>query len=372
MDDLGKLDTSRSHASVASLLSKSSARSTASKLSRRSRRSSRSSARSSRKNGKNGGRKQTLPPLLDYGAPKRKPRKKKFIKDERLRRINQGDSKNFKTNAELLEIGTELLKACKECRTADVIKMLESEVDVDTLDHQHHFWSCAHWSAFHNDVPALEALYDAGANLEVKDKPDEWTPVTICAKYGHDQALRFLVSECGCNLHHTTRKGLTPFAWACGQGHLGTARIIAELSDIEWKQRETAMTVASREERVFLEKLPTLELDGEDATGITPLMEACAGGHLGIVRWLVHEKGANVLQANYLGARPLDIVKRRKGLGKLKGQTIAERQTLKDQEDELESVVREMVAKAEAEKKLPVKKTKLKKKSQSTVGALPL
>ena len=369
MDDLGKLDTSRSHASVASLLSKSSARSTLSKRSRRSRRSrqsSRSSARSSRKSG------SKLPPLSDYGTPKRKPRKKKFIKDERLRRINQGDSKNFKTNAELLVLGAELLKACKECRTADVVKLLESEVDVDNLDHHHHFWSCAHWAAFHNDVTALEALYDAGANLEVKDRPDEWTPVTICAKYGHNQALRFLVSECGCNLHHQTRKGLTAFAWACGQGHLGTARMIAQLSEIEWQQRELAMTVASREDRVFLEKLPTLELDGEDATGITPLMEACAGGHLGTVRWLVHEKGADILKANFLGARPLDIVKRRKGLGKLKGETIAERQLLKDQEDELEGVVREMVAKAETEKERLADELRQKKRDAERARRIEL
>ena len=86
--------------------------------------------------------KGSLPPLSDYGSPKRKPRKKKFIKDERLRRINQGDSKNFKTNAELSPWGR-TLKVCKECRTADILELLKTEVDVDVLDHKIIFELCS-------------------------------------------------------------------------------------------------------------------------------------------------------------------------------------------------------------------------------------
>ena len=132
------------------------------------------------------------------------------------------------------------------------------------------------------------------------------------------------------------------------------------------------MSIASREERVFLEKLPTLELDGEDVSGITPLMEACSGGHLPTVRWLVYEKGADVLKSNYLGARALDLVKRRKGLGERKGETIEERQLLKDQEDELETVVQEMVAKAEAKKEQLAEELRQKKREAERARRIEL
>ena len=362
----GQADTARSQVSVASLLSKNSVKST----SQRGEKLDPIIIVENLQVPKESQHAKITAPLSDYGSPNASPARKSSSRTRSAE--DQSDSKNFKTNAELLVLGEELLKACKECRTADILELLKTEVDVDVLDHKHHFWSCAHWSAFHNNVAALTALYDAGANFEMKDRPDEWTPVTVCAKHGNNQALKFLVAECGCNVHHKTRKGLTAFAWACGKGHLGTARLIAELSEKEWEEREIAMSIASREERVFLEKLPTLELDGEDVSGITPLMEACSGGHLPTVRWLVYEKGADVLKSNYLGARALDLVKRRKGLGERKGETIEERQLLKDQEDELETVVQEMVAKAEAKKEQLAEELRQKKREAERARRIEL
>ena len=269
--------------------------------------------------------------------------------DERLRKINAGASgAKFITNVELEALGDELVSHARHCRTKECLEILQGEVDPDRKDWEHFFWTSAHWACRHNDVVLLKALYENGANLQMPDRPDSWMPVHVAAKFDAKECLHFLAEEAGVNMHVTCDKGLTPFHWTCGQGHLGAAIMIANLADREWEERELAMAIADREMRVHLEKLPKLNTDAEDNTGVSPLHEAAAGGHIEVVRWLAEARKVDVTKKDYMGCTVLDFAKRRKGLGETKKHaTIAEKKMLTDGENDLEIYLTSILADAE-------------------------
>ena len=255
---------------------------------------------------------------------------------------------NFLTNIQLEALGDQLVEHARHARTQEALNVLKGDVDVDRRDYQHFFWTSAHWACRHNDVVLLKALYDNGANMELPDQPDSWLPVTIAAKFNAKECLHFLAEEAGVNLHAKCDKGLTPFHWTCGQGHLGAAIMIANLADKEWKERELAMSVADREMRVHLEKLPRLDENESDTTGTTPLHEASAGGHIEVVRWLAEARHVDVAKKDHMGASCLDFARRRKGTGKIKGDTMAEQKMLTEGENNLESYIKTILIEAES------------------------
>jgi hypothetical protein len=229
------------------------------------------------------------------------PKKMKLIKDERLRKINAGVSgAKFITNAELEALGDELVAHARHCRTDEALKILEGDVDPDRKDWGHFFWTPAHWACRHNDLRLLRSLHANGANLEIKDRPDSWLPVHVAAKFASKECLHFFAEEAGVNMHAVCDKGMTPFHWACGQGHLGAAIMLANLADKEWEERQLAMSIADREMRVHLEKLPRLNPDAEDNTGVSPLHEAASGGHLEVVRWLTEARKVDVAKKDHV------------------------------------------------------------------------
>jgi Ca2+-binding EF-hand superfamily protein len=367
-------DTGRE--SISSLLSKSSVHSKRSNRSHRSNRSiSSSKSRKSQSTKKSNVHKEKK---IDPGLPtrydnlhdsdgrhkKEKKRKKGPIKDERLRKINAtATGEEFLTNAQLEELGDQLVDHARHARTDEALKILKGDVDCDRKDWKHFFWTSAHWACRHNDIRLLRALHEAGADMEIGDRPDNWMPATVAAKFNAKECLHFLVEEVHVNVHARCDKGLTPFHWACGQGHLGAAIMIANLSDKELKERELAMSVCDREMRVYLEKLPKHDDNVPDVNGVVPLHEAAAGGHLEVVRWLAEARNVDVAKKDYLGASCLDFAKRRKGLGKLKNKetsTIAERKLLTDSENTLCDYVKHLLI--EAENKRLQEKAELRKK----------
>lgn len=354
-------DTAR--ASISSLLSKSSNKSTRSSRSRTSRSSKKSSNHRRTKL-----KAIKTPPELPAGTPTRydalvnpsspnteqKKKKRGVIKDERLRKINAGATgKEFLTNLQLEELGDELISHARHARTDEALEILKGDVDADRRDWKHFFWTSAHWACRHNDIRLLKALHENGANLELPDKPDSWMPVTVAAKFNSKECLHYLAEEVGVNMYVKCDKGMTPFHWTCGQGHLGASLMIANLADKEWKERELAMSVADREMRVHLEKLPKFDENEADNNGVVPLHEAAAGGHIEVVRWLAEARNVDASKKDYLGATCLDFAKRRKGLGQLKDKaltTVAERKALTDNENDMCEYLKQLLIAAETKK----------------------
>ena len=298
----------------------------------------------------------------DNNTNKMKKRGGKLIRDERLRKINAvATGEKFLTNVELDALGEKLVEHARHCNTEEALKLLEGDIDPDRKDSDHFFWTSAHWACRHNDIRLLRALYKKGANLEIPDRPDSWLPVHVAAKFDSKECLHFLAEEAGVNMHAKSDDGMTPFHWTCGQGHLGAAIMIANLADKEWEERQLAMDIADRAMRVHLEKLPKLDVNSSDGTGVSPLHEASAGGHIEVVRWLSEARNTDVSKKDYMGANCLDFARRRKGLGELQSKlTTDERKLLTKGENDLEAYL--IAALAESDAKKQAEKNALRQK----------
>ena len=115
----------------------------------------------------------------------------------------------------LEELGVKLVEAAQTCVIAEVEQALNEGAAPDYRDYSHFLWSASHWACRHNSVDMLRILYSAGANFELKDRPDEWRPIHVAAKFGCLEAIQYLVGK-DADLHATTRKGMTALIfWTC-------------------------------------------------------------------------------------------------------------------------------------------------------------
>ena len=78
-----------------------------------------------------------------------------------------------------------------------------------------------------NNLPILEALADAGANLETKGGPFEMTPLAVAALKGHLDIVQYLTAK-GVNLQATNKDGKTALALARESGNDDVVKFLEE------------------------------------------------------------------------------------------------------------------------------------------------
>ena len=217
-----------------------------------------------------------------------------------------GREEQYLSPEQLEELGTRLISAARDCCEADVAQLLKDGAPPDFRDSTHYFWTAAHWGARHNSVNIIRSLYETGANLALQDRPDGWYPVHVAAKYGCLEVLDYLARK-DVDIHSKTTKGMTVLHWSAAKGHLSLCDYVGRVADEEWEQRQAAISVASRAERVALERLPSLDVNATDVSGFTPLHEAAVGNHLSVCRWLHETRGASLLHTRtFSDFRPTD------------------------------------------------------------------
>ncbi|MCY3975093.1 MAG: ankyrin repeat domain-containing protein [Simkaniaceae bacterium] len=149
---------------------------------------------------------------------------------------------------------------------SDVIRwLLRSGVDVHHRDHENK--TVLFTAACHGDPKIVEELleYGAGAEINVCSSKGETPLIQACA-YGHTEVVKELLKCC-------------PVPDACD--HIGRTAINMAA------QRSDGLAIV----RELLEY--GADLDLADNEGVTPLMEACSGGHADIVEELL-EHGARL------------------------------------------------------------------------------
>ena len=76
------------------------------------------------------------------------------------------------------------------------------------------------------DFKSVQVAIDAGANVECRDSND-WTPLVLCAYYGHSLLLDYLVEK-GVNVEAKTKGGVTAMMWATSKGHTDCVKILLD------------------------------------------------------------------------------------------------------------------------------------------------
>ncbi|KAJ1639132.1 ankyrin repeat-containing domain protein, partial [Pavlovales sp. CCMP2436] len=114
------------------------------------------------------------------------------------------------------------------------------------------------------DAETLFLLLENGADGGRGDDAG-WTPAHHAAQRGHAAAIAVLSAE-GCSLSTDAKDGVSPLLLACAGGHVAAA---SEL----------------------LQSLPTSEAVAADSRGVTPLAAAARNGHLQLVTSLLFKMG---------------------------------------------------------------------------------
>jgi len=112
-------------------------------------------------------------------------------------------------------------------------------------------------AAERGDTQQLALLLRAGLSVDARDARD-WTPLMVAAFHGRETAAKFLI-ENGANPRARDADGYTPLHWAAVKGYQTVVAIIASRVDCNI----------------------------QSTSGLTPLLQAAASGHLAVVKLLL-------------------------------------------------------------------------------------
>ena len=154
----------------------------------------------------------------------------------------------------------------------------------------------------HVDV-ARKLVTEYGADVNARDNNDS-TPLNLAASLsGNTELACMLIDEFGCSPHIKGRVGRTPLHSACEGGHVDVARKLVTEYGADVNARDNSDNTPLNLVARFSGKMELVcmlidEFGCSPHTkgqhGRTPLLQACAGGHVDVARKLVTEYGADV------------------------------------------------------------------------------
>ncbi|GLB07220.1 hypothetical protein AtubIFM57258_002549 [Aspergillus tubingensis] len=156
----------------------------------------------------------------------------------------------------------------------------------------HNNSSALSWGIEHRCLATVQKSLEAGASANKCDPDTLWRPMALAVIEGDEAIVRYLYEQGGVDIRHT-RRWLNPRHEAYDKSP-GGLLLLAAVHGHE------ALA------RFFTDHLPRpYHVDyPADSDGRTPLMEAAAGGHLAIVRWLV-DAGADIHPRDHENWTPL-------------------------------------------------------------------
>jgi ankyrin repeat protein len=158
-------------------------------------------------------------------------------------------------------------------------------------------------AARYGQLGVVRLLMERGAEMSARGKSGS-TALHWAAGRGHEEVVSFLLEQ-GAQPNIANESKKTPLMLACEKGHLGGVQALAQHlggQRLDKKSRfgKTALHFAAEwghEEVVKFLLGQGAQASSSDVEGIAPLMLACKGGHMGIVRLLVQHMGGQGLDS---------------------------------------------------------------------------
>ncbi len=88
-------------------------------------------------------------------------------------------------------------------------------------------WGPLHLASRHADLGVLRALVAAGADIELQDQRNGWTPLLHAIHVRNGPAVTALI-EAGTDVNRTGESGITPLIMASGYGMTETVRLLLD------------------------------------------------------------------------------------------------------------------------------------------------
>ncbi|XP_046582158.1 ankyrin repeat domain-containing protein 17-like [Haliotis rubra] len=150
-----------------------------------------------------------------------------------------------------------------------------------------------HWACHGGDVGMVQFIVSERlVDIDSRGK-DRYTPVMMAAERRHKDVVTLLV-QAGCNMSHVTNGGNNILHVTCACGDITTVKYILSKNSVNinssgMNERTAAMIAALRGHRAVFELLVS---EGCDLSPVTHnnnniLHEACVGGDVGIVNYIV-------------------------------------------------------------------------------------
>lgn len=164
-------------------------------------------------------------------------------------------------------------------------------------------------AAERGDASRLALFIKAGMSVDARDSRD-WTPLMVAAFNGNEAAARLLI-ENGADPMARDRAGYTPLHWAALKGYGEVVSLVAHRMDCNVQSTSglTPLLQAAAAGHIpVMEMLLRAGADPnlESGEGWTPLHKAVANGHAIAVRLLL-ESGATVDVTHSAGTTPLAL-----------------------------------------------------------------
>ncbi len=136
------------------------------------------------------------------------------------------------------------------------------------------------------------------------------TPLSCAVWFGHIEVVKFLLEK-GASVHVKEQSENSPFLMAAREGQLEVVKVLAQYCDVRvvvCNEKLTALHYAARYGHLQLVKylvgLNKFDLETQSINGRTPLVWACDGGHIEVVKFLL-EKDAKIDVRDQDGISPL-------------------------------------------------------------------
>ncbi len=152
----------------------------------------------------------------------------------------------------------------------DLLVAAGAAVNAAKAAETHAGWTALSYAAAAGNVPELQALCSAGADVETACTEQGSTPLIVAADYGQVAAVEAL-AKAGCRVNAVNWQGVTPLYKAAAGGHLEVVQALCRLdADVERASDD----------------------------GMTPLMAAAEQGHLAVVQ-VLRDAGARGAVADF-------------------------------------------------------------------------
>ncbi len=107
----------------------------------------------------------------------------------------------------------------------EAVRALLDHADADPDAIAEAGWGPLHLASRHSDLAVLRALVAGGADIELRDRRNGWTPLLHAIHVRNGPAVTALI-EAGADVNRTGKSGMTPLIMASGYGMTDSVRLL--------------------------------------------------------------------------------------------------------------------------------------------------